>query len=103
MALTKYKGLHAVLFSVVAISIFGGRPLPSTVAIAAITLLTIAACVAVVRSWGRWDPGRRGVAILLLAVILVALAQSVLNSATFDLQPQLLQLRLRARSYSFLS
>lgn len=72
----------------VAISIFGTRPLPSTVAIAAIALLTIVACVAVARSWGRWNPGRRGVAILLLAVILVALAQSVLNSATFDLQPQ---------------
>ncbi|MFZ2034494.1 MAG: DUF2142 domain-containing protein [Candidatus Dormiibacterota bacterium] len=72
----------------VAISIFGARPLPSTVAIAAIALLTIAACVAVVRSWGLWTPARRGVAVLLLAVILVALAQSVLNSATFDLQPQ---------------
>ncbi len=72
----------------VAISIFGARPLPSTVAVAAIALLTIAACVAVVRSWGRWDPARRAVAILLLVVILVALAQSVLNSATFDLQPQ---------------
>jgi 4-amino-4-deoxy-L-arabinose transferase-like glycosyltransferase len=72
----------------VAISIFGARPLPSTVAIAAIALLTIAACVAVARSWGRWNPARRGVAVLLLAVILVALAQSVLNSATFDLQPQ---------------
>jgi hypothetical protein len=31
---------------------------------------------------------RRRVAIVLLVVILVALAQSVLNSATFDLQPQ---------------
>ena len=72
----------------VAISIFGARPLPSTVAIGAIALLTVAACVAVVRSWGQWDPGRRGVAILLLVVILVALVQSVLNSATFDLQPQ---------------
>ncbi len=72
----------------VAISILGARPLPSTVALAAIALITIAACVAVVRSWGRWDPARRGVAIVLLAVILVAVAQSVLNSATFDLQPQ---------------
>jgi hypothetical protein len=72
----------------VAISIFGARPLPSTVALAAIAVITIAACVAVVRSWGRWDPDRRGVAIVLLAVILVAVAQSVLNSATFDLQPQ---------------
>jgi 4-amino-4-deoxy-L-arabinose transferase-like glycosyltransferase len=72
----------------VAISILGARPLPSTVALAAIALITIAACVAVVRSWGRWDPARRGVAIVLLAVILVALAQSILNSATFDLQPQ---------------
>jgi 4-amino-4-deoxy-L-arabinose transferase-like glycosyltransferase len=72
----------------VAISILGARPLPSTVALAAIALITIAACVAVVRSWGRWDPARRGVAIVLLAVILVAVAQSILNSATFDLQPQ---------------
>src|SRR5580692_4570216 len=72
----------------VAISIFGARPLPSTIAVAAIALLTVAACVAVARSWGRWGPSRRGVAILLLAVILVALVQSVLNSATFDLQPQ---------------
>jgi len=72
----------------VAISIFGARPLPSTVALAAIAVITIAACLAVVRSWGRWDPARRGVAIVLLAVILVAVAQSVLNSATFDLQPQ---------------
>jgi 4-amino-4-deoxy-L-arabinose transferase-like glycosyltransferase len=72
----------------VAISIFGARPLPSTIAVAAIALLSVAACVAVARSWGRWGPSRRGVAILLLAVILVALVQSVLNSATFDLQPQ---------------
>jgi hypothetical protein len=72
----------------VAISIFGARPLPSTVALAAIAVITIAACAAVVRSWGRWGPDRRGVAIVLLAVILVAVAQSVLNSATFDLQPQ---------------
>jgi 4-amino-4-deoxy-L-arabinose transferase-like glycosyltransferase len=72
----------------VAISILGARPLPSTVALAAIAVITIAACLAVVRSWGRWDPARRGVAIVLLAVILVAVVQSVLNSATFDLQPQ---------------
>jgi len=72
----------------VAISIFGARPLPSTIALAAIALITVASCVAVVRSWGRWDPARRGVAIVLLAVILVAVAQSVLTSATFDLQPQ---------------
>jgi len=42
----------------------------------------------VIRSWERWDRVRRGVAILLLVVLLVAMVQSVLNSATFDLQPQ---------------
>ncbi len=72
----------------VAISILGARPLPSIVAGAVIALITLAACIAVVRSWGRWDTTRRSVAIVLLVVILVALAQSVLNSATFDLQPQ---------------
>jgi len=72
----------------VAISILGARPLPSVVAGVVIALITLAACIAVARSWGRWDTVRRRVAILLLLVILVALAQSVLNSATFDLQPQ---------------
>jgi 4-amino-4-deoxy-L-arabinose transferase-like glycosyltransferase len=72
----------------VAISILGARPLPSIVAGAVIALITLTACIAVVRSWGRWDTMRRRVAIVLLVVILVALAQSVLNSATFDLQPQ---------------
>ena len=72
----------------VAISILGARPLPSIVAGAVIALITLAACIAVARSWGRWDTMRRRVAIVLLVVILVALAQSVLNSATFDLQPQ---------------
>jgi 4-amino-4-deoxy-L-arabinose transferase-like glycosyltransferase len=72
----------------VAISILGARPLPSIVAGAVIALITLAACIAVVRSWGRWDTMRRRVAMVLLVVILVALAQSVLNSATFDLQPQ---------------
>jgi 4-amino-4-deoxy-L-arabinose transferase-like glycosyltransferase len=72
----------------VAISILGVRPLPSAVAAAAIAVISIAACVAVARSWRRWDRSRRGTAILLLVVLLVAAAQSVLNSATFDLQPQ---------------
>ena len=40
------------------------------------------------RSWSRWDAARRGLGILLLIVLLVAVAQSLLNSATFDLQPQ---------------
>ena len=72
----------------VAISILGSRPLPSTVAVAMIVVITIAACVAVFRSWARWDRGRRRVAILLLVVLIVAAVQSVLNSASFDLQPQ---------------
>src|ERR1017187_3080744 len=72
----------------VAISILGSRPLPSTVAVAMIVVITIAACVAVFRSWARWDRGRRQVAILLLVVLIVAAVQSVLNSASFDLQPQ---------------
>ncbi|GEM_PF-1490867 len=72
----------------VAISILGVRPLPGALAAAAFAVITIAACVAVARSWRRWDPARRGTAILLLVVLLVAAAQSVLNSATFDLQPQ---------------
>ncbi|MEA2637352.1 MAG: hypothetical protein QOE18_409 [Chloroflexota bacterium] len=70
------------------ISILGRRPLPSVVAGAAIAALTVAAVVAVARSWPHWDRVRRRVAVLLLAVILIAAVQSVLNSATFDLQPQ---------------
>jgi 4-amino-4-deoxy-L-arabinose transferase-like glycosyltransferase len=72
----------------VAISILGVRQLPSAVAGAGIAFITVAACVAVARSWARWDPVRRRVAIFLLVVIVVAAVQSVLNSATFDLQPQ---------------
>ncbi|MGA7987982.1 MAG: glycosyltransferase family 39 protein [Candidatus Dormiibacterota bacterium] len=72
----------------VAISILGIRPLPSLVAGAAIALITLAALVAVIRSWPGWDAKRRRVALLLLVVIVVAALQSVLNSATFDLQPQ---------------
>ena len=72
----------------VAISILGLRPLPSTLAVAVFAVITIAACVAVARSWDRWDRRRRGVAIFLLGVLVVAAVQSVLNSATFDLQPQ---------------
>jgi uncharacterized membrane protein len=72
----------------VAISILGARPLPSVIAGAVIAVITLAACVAVARSWPRWDSTRRAVALLLLGTILVAMAQSVLNSATFDLQPQ---------------
>ncbi len=72
----------------VAISILGVRPLPSAVAGAAVAVITIAACVAVVRSWARWDRVRRRVAILLLAVLVLVVVQSVLNSASFDLQPQ---------------
>lgn len=71
-----------------AISVLGIRPLPSVVAGAAIAAITIAACVAVARSWGRWGSKRRAVAVLLLAVLAVAGVQSLLNSATFDLQPQ---------------
>jgi 4-amino-4-deoxy-L-arabinose transferase-like glycosyltransferase len=70
------------------ISILGLRPLPSTLAVAGFAVITIAACVAVARSWERWDRRRRGVAIFLLGVLVVAAVQSVLNSATFDLQPQ---------------
>jgi 4-amino-4-deoxy-L-arabinose transferase-like glycosyltransferase len=72
----------------VAISILGVRPLPSTLAVLVIGVISLAACVAVVRSWARWDRARRGVAMLLLGVLAVAAVQSVLNSATFDLQPQ---------------
>ena len=72
----------------VAISILGVRPLPSTIAVAIIAVVAIAACVAVARSWAGWDTVRRRVATLLLVVLAVAVTQSVLNSATFDLQPQ---------------
>jgi 4-amino-4-deoxy-L-arabinose transferase-like glycosyltransferase len=72
----------------VAISILGIRPLPSLVAGAALALITLAALIAVVRSWPGWEARRRRVALLLLVVIVVATLQSVLNSATFDLQPQ---------------
>ena len=71
-----------------AISILGLSPLPSVVAGAAIGLLTVAAGVAALRSWPRWSALQRRIALLLLLVILVAVVQSVLNSATFDLQPQ---------------
>ena len=81
-------GMYGDGAHLVAISILGVRPLPGTVAIAGVAVSTIAACVAVARSWARWDPVRRRVAILLLGVLLVAAIQSVLNSATFDLQPQ---------------
>jgi len=72
----------------VAISILGVRPLPSLVAVAAVGVLSVAAAVAVVRAWPHWDSSRRGVAVFLLVMILIAAAQSLLNSATFDLQPQ---------------
>jgi 4-amino-4-deoxy-L-arabinose transferase-like glycosyltransferase len=81
-------GMYGDGAHLVAISILGVRPLPGTVAVAGVAVITIAACVAVARSWARWDPVRRRVAILLLGVLLVAAVQSVLNSATFDLQPQ---------------
>jgi 4-amino-4-deoxy-L-arabinose transferase-like glycosyltransferase len=71
-----------------AISILGLRPLPSLVAGIAIGLITMAAIVAVARSWPRWDTTHRRIGALLFVVIAVAVAQSVLNSATFDLQPQ---------------
>jgi 4-amino-4-deoxy-L-arabinose transferase-like glycosyltransferase len=81
-------GMYGNGAHLVAISILGVRPLPGAVAGAGVAVITLAACVAVARSWARWDPMRRRVAILLLAVIIVAAVQSVLNSATFDLQPQ---------------
>lgn len=81
-------GMYGNGAHLVGISILGIRPLPSTVAIAAIGVITVAACVAVARSWERWETVRRRVAAILLVVLLVAVAQSVLNSATFDLQPQ---------------
>ena len=54
----------------------------------AIALLILAALVAAVRSWPGWDAMHRRIALLLLVVIVIAILQSVLNSATFDLQPQ---------------
>ena len=39
-------------------------------------------------AWPRWDSVRRRIGVFLLVVILIAAAQSVLNSTTFDLQPQ---------------
>jgi hypothetical protein len=72
----------------VAISVLGLRPLPSVVAGLVIGLLVVAAVVAGVRSWPGWGSMRRRVAVLLMIVVLVAVLQSVLNSATFDLQPQ---------------
>jgi 4-amino-4-deoxy-L-arabinose transferase-like glycosyltransferase len=78
----------------VAISILGIRPLPSVLAEAAVGVITVAACVAVARSWTRWDAPRRGLGIVLLIVLLIAVAQSLLNSATFDLQPQARYLRV---------
>jgi 4-amino-4-deoxy-L-arabinose transferase-like glycosyltransferase len=72
----------------VPISILGIRPLPSAVSVTVVAVITVAACVEVARSWGRWDAARRGLGVLLLVVLLVAVAQSLLNSATFDLQPQ---------------
>lgn len=71
-----------------AISVLGLRPLPSVVAVVAIGLLIMAAAVATLRSWPRWSTMQRRIAVLLVVVIVVALTQSVLNSATFDLQPQ---------------
>jgi 4-amino-4-deoxy-L-arabinose transferase-like glycosyltransferase len=81
-------GMYGNGAHLVAISILGSRPLPSLVAGAAIAALAVAAVVAVARSWPRWDGVRRRIAVLLLVVILIAAVQSVLNSATFDLQPQ---------------
>ena len=72
----------------VAISVLGLRPLPSIVAGVAVGLVIVATAVAGLRSWPRWSGTQRRVAVLLLGVILVAVLQSVLNSATFDLQPQ---------------
>jgi 4-amino-4-deoxy-L-arabinose transferase-like glycosyltransferase len=77
------NGAHLVV-----ISFLGRVPLSSRVAGAAIAALSLGAVVAVGRSWPRWDRVRRRVAVLLLVVILIAAVQSVLNSATFDLQPQ---------------
>jgi 4-amino-4-deoxy-L-arabinose transferase-like glycosyltransferase len=81
-------GMYGNGAHLVAISILGRRPLPSVVAGAAIAALSLGAVVAVARSWPRWDRVRRRIAALLLVVILIAAVQSVVNSATFDLQPQ---------------
>jgi hypothetical protein len=81
-------GMYGNGAHLVPISLLGVRPLPSSVAVAAVAVIAVAACVAVARSWARWDPVRRRVATLLLVVLGVAAVQSVLNSATFDLQPQ---------------
>jgi 4-amino-4-deoxy-L-arabinose transferase-like glycosyltransferase len=81
-------GMYGNGAHLVAISILGRRPLPSLVAGAAIAALSLGAVVAVGRSWPRWDRVRRRIAVLLLGVILIAAVQSVVNSATFDLQPQ---------------
>jgi 4-amino-4-deoxy-L-arabinose transferase-like glycosyltransferase len=72
----------------VPISILGIRPLPSVASVTVVGIITVAACVEVARSWSRWDAPRRGLGVLLLIVLLVAVGQSLLNSATFDLQPQ---------------
>jgi 4-amino-4-deoxy-L-arabinose transferase-like glycosyltransferase len=72
----------------VPISILGIRPLPSLASVTVIAVITVAACVEVARSWTGWDAARRGLGVVLLIVLLVAVAQSLLNSATFDLQPQ---------------
>jgi 4-amino-4-deoxy-L-arabinose transferase-like glycosyltransferase len=81
-------GMYGNGAHLVAISILGRRPLPSLVAGTAVAGLSLAAIVAVARSWPRWDPVRRRIAMLLLVVVLIAAVQSVLNSTTFDLQPQ---------------
>lgn len=81
-------GMYGNGAHLVKISILGVQPLPGAVAVAGVAVITIAACVAVERSWARWDPVRRRVATLLLGVLVVAAVQSLLNSATFDLQPQ---------------
>ena len=81
-------GMYGNGAHLVPISLLGVRPLPSSVAVAAVAAIAAAAFVAVARSWATWDPVRRRVAILLLVILGVAAAQSVLNSATFDLQPQ---------------
>jgi 4-amino-4-deoxy-L-arabinose transferase-like glycosyltransferase len=81
-------GMYGNGAHLVAISLLGVRPLPSSVAVAAVAVIAVAACVAVARSWARWDLVRRRMAILLLVVLGVAAVQSLLNSATFDLQPQ---------------
>jgi hypothetical protein len=81
-------GMYGNGAHLVKISILGVQPLPGSIAVGGVAVITIAACVAVARSWARWDPVRRTVAILLLGVLVVAAVQSLLNSATFDLQPQ---------------